>query len=157
MDIRELRSDEHQAWLGLRELLWPDFTREELTREQAEILADSRRNRVLVAASPGGELVGFAEVSVRDWAEGCCTRPVGYIEAWYVRPSYRRTGIGRRLIEAAEDWALSRGCTEMGSDADLWNEVSHRAHAALGYAEVGRAVLFSKRLDDPVAGRETEN
>lgn len=101
---------------------------------------------MLVAASDNGNLVGFVEVSLRDWAEGCSTRPVGYIEAWYVNPSYRRTGIGRRLIEAAERWARSRGCTEMGSDAELGNEVSHCAHAALGYSEVVRLVLFCKRL-----------
>lgn len=74
------------------------------------------------------------------------TRPVGYIEAWYVQPEHRRSGIGRRLVEAAEGWVLSRGCTEMGSDADLGNEISHRAHRALLYTEVTRLVLFSKKL-----------
>jgi len=85
-------------------------------------------------------------VSLREWVEGCHTRPVGYIEAWHVAPGHRRAGLGRRLVEAAEAWALSRGCTEMGSDADLDNRVSHAAHRALGYAEVARLVLFSKRI-----------
>jgi aminoglycoside 6'-N-acetyltransferase I len=146
MDIRPLRPDEHLAWLTLRQRLWPDFSAEELTREQQEILADSERNRVLVAAAPGGELVGFVEVSLRDWAEGCVTSPVGYIEGWYVEPSHRRRGVGRSLIHAAERWAASRGCTEMGSDAELPNGVSHAAHRALGYAEVVRIVCYSKRL-----------
>ena len=53
---------------------------------------------------------------------------------------------GRRLIEAAEQWAQSRGCTEMGSDAEIANTLSHRAHAALGYEEVERVVSFAKRL-----------
>lgn len=146
MEIRELRSDEHEAWLRLRELLWPETAREELTSELQEILADPGRNSVLVAASPGGELIGFVEVALRDWAEGCSTRPVGYIEGWYVAPEHRRSGVGRQLIEAAERWAASRGCTEMGSDAELPNEVSQRAHLALGYSEVTRVVLFSRRL-----------
>ncbi len=146
MEIRELRPDERDTWLGLRELLWPDYSREELSREQEEMLAGSERNSVWVAASPGGEVIGFVEVAVRDWAEGCRTRPVGYIEGWYVKPEHRRSGVGRRLIDAAERWARSRGCTEMGSDADLQNDVSHRAHRALGYVEIGRAVLFSKKL-----------
>jgi aminoglycoside 6'-N-acetyltransferase I len=145
VEIRPLRPDEHDAWLRLREGLWPDAPREELARERAELLADAGRNGVLVAASPGG-LVGFVEVSIRDWAEGCGTRPVGYIEGWYVAPEHRRAGLGRRLVQAAEGWARVRGCTEMGSDADLSNGLSHAAHRALGYGEVARLVLFSKKL-----------
>ena len=146
MEIHTLRSDEHLTWLRLRERLWPDSSRDELTREQIEILGDSERNAVLVAAGPDGQLVGFVEVALRDWAEGCTARPVGYIEGWYVEPSHRQRGVGRKLIEAAEQWVLSRGCTEMGSDAELENETSHRAHRALGYSEVIRVVLFSKKL-----------
>jgi aminoglycoside 6'-N-acetyltransferase I len=103
------------------------------------------RNGVLVAAR-GSELVGFVEVSLREWAEGCTTHPVGYIEAWYVEPAERRSGLGRRLIEAAEAWSAARGCTEMASDADVDNAVSRRAHRALGYTELAPVVLFCKRL-----------
>ena len=35
----------------------------------------------------------------------------------------------------------------MASDAELWNEVSHQAHGALGYEETARLVLFRKDLD----------
>jgi len=143
--VRPLGSDEQTDWLTLRERLWPERGREALAAEQQEILTHAGRNAVLVAAAEG-ELVGFIEASLRDWAEGCESRPVGYIEGWYVEPSYRRRGIGRRLVEAAEAWARSRGCTEMGSDALLTNTVSHRAHAAIGYHEVERLVLFSKKL-----------
>jgi aminoglycoside 6'-N-acetyltransferase I len=145
VEIRKLGNDERGEWLHLRESLWPDFSREELSREQEDILADSGKNCVFVAAIPGG-LVGFVEVSIREWAEGCGTRPVGYIEAWYVKPEHRRSGIGRELIDAAERWALARGCTEMGSDAELQNVVSRDAHRELGYSEVIRVVLFSKKL-----------
>ena len=144
--IRELVPAERGEWLGLRERLWPDLPREELAREQDAILGDAERNGVLVAVLDGGELAGFVEVSLREWAEGCESRPVGYVEAWYDEPRHRRAGLGRRLIDAAERWALARGCTEMGSDADLANGVSHAAHRALGYVEVGRSVLFKKKL-----------
>lgn len=144
-EIRPLDRSEHDDWLRLREQLWPDVPRTQLANEQLEILADPKRYGVFVAALPG--LVAFVEVSIRDWAEGCMTRPVGYLEGWYVAPEHRQSGIGRRLIQAAESWAQQRGCTEMGSDADLWNQVSHAAHRSLGYVEVGRSVLFSKRLD----------
>lgn len=146
MEIRELRPNERLNWLRLRELLWPETSREELVKEQEEILADPAQNVVLVAAPPGGEPVGFVEVALRDWAEGCSTRPVGYLEAWYVKPVHRRSGVGRGLADAAERWAASHGCTEMGSDAELGNEISSSAHRSQGYSEVTRLILFCKKI-----------
>jgi aminoglycoside 6'-N-acetyltransferase I len=49
-------------------------------------------------------------------------------------------------VEAAENWARLQGYTEMTSDADLHNEVSQRAHRALGYDEAQRAVCYRKTL-----------
>jgi aminoglycoside 6'-N-acetyltransferase I len=152
VEVRTIRPEDHGTWLALRQLLWPDHSIVELKREQQQLLAESDRNSVLVAAPPNAEPVGFVEVSLRDWAEGCASEPVGYIEGWYVRPSHRRAGVGRELIRAAEDWALSRGCSEMGSDAELWNEVSHIAHRALGYSEATRLVCFCKKLTERRSG-----
>jgi aminoglycoside 6'-N-acetyltransferase I len=146
MEIHPVRPQEHAAWLTLRQLLWPDATIEELAEEQALLLSDPGRNTILVAAQPTGELIGFIEVSLREWADGCSTHPVGYIEGWFVAVSQRRSGAGRKLAEAAESWALSKGCSEMGSDAELWNDVSQQAHRALGYVEATRVVCFSKKL-----------
>jgi aminoglycoside 6'-N-acetyltransferase I len=147
IEISELGPTEHEAWLRLRGLLWPEEPKEDLEDGRRWILGDPERNAVFVARLRHGELVGFVEAALRDWAEGCGSRPVGYVEGWYVTPEHRRRGVGRRLVEAAEQWARSRGCTEMGSDAELSNTLSHRAHAALGYAEVERVVAFAKRLE----------
>jgi aminoglycoside 6'-N-acetyltransferase I len=144
--IGELRSEELPALSRLREDLWPATPTDELASDMDVILGDPKRNAVFVARCGDGQLVGFVEAALRDWAEGCETRPVGYVEGWYVAPSFRRRGIGRRLVDAAEQWAVSRGCLEMGSDAEIANVLSHRAHAALGYAEVERVVKFAKRL-----------
>jgi aminoglycoside 6'-N-acetyltransferase I len=91
-------------------------------------------------------LIGFVEVSLRPYAEGCNSSPVGYLEGWYVAPQYGRSGVGRRLVETAEDWARARGCLEMASDTELHNTQSQRAHARLGYQEVVRLVCFRKSL-----------
>ena len=146
IEISELRPSEHEAWLRLRALLWPEEPKDELVSGMRIILDDPERNAVFAARGANGELAGFVEAALRDWAEGCRSRPVGYVEGWYVVPELRRRGIGRRLVEAAEEWARSRGCMEMGSDAELSNGPSHRAHAALGYAEVVRVVAFAKKI-----------
>lgn len=148
MEIRALLPADREPWRRLRQLLWPDLDDEENLRDQAEILEDLAHNAVFVAASPGGELAGFVEASLRKWAEGCSTSPVGYVEGWYVQPAHRRARVGAQLIEAAEDWARAQGCTEMGSDAEDWNEISHAAHRALGYIEATRLVCFAKQLGE---------
>lgn len=103
---------------------------------------------VFVVEREAGGLAGYVEVGARSIVDGCPSSPVGYIEAWYVDSDLRRSGHGRALLNAAEDWARSRGYSEMGSDALLWNDVSHAAHMASGYEEVDRVVTFRKSLKE---------
>lgn len=104
-----------------------------------------RRNAIFVARSET-TAIGFTHVGLRVYADGCETSPVGYIEAWYVEEEYRRTGAGAGLIAAAENWARELGCTEMGSDCLLDNDVSLAAHTAIGYTESERLIAFRKDL-----------
>lgn len=86
---------------------------------------------------------------IDDWLDAMDaggTHPVAYLEGWYVDPDVRRSGLGRRLLHAAERWAGANGFTEMASDAELHNAVSLRAHRALGFDEVERQVCFRKPL-----------
>ena len=143
--IREVRPEDHADWLRMRRSLWDDCPEDQQVREMEEIRV-SDTEIAFVAERPGGGLCGFVEVSIRPWAIGCEPRPVGYLEGWYVDGDVRRRGVGRALTSAAEAWARSRGCRQMASDAELWNEASHQAHGALGYVETARLVLFKKDL-----------
>jgi aminoglycoside 6'-N-acetyltransferase I len=91
-------------------------------------------------------MIGFLEASLRAYADGCDSSPVGYIEGWYVLPEHRRRNVGRSLVQAAEDWARTRGCSEMASDVLLQNTISQQAHIRLGYEEVDRVVQYRKGL-----------
>lgn len=135
----------------MRHTLWPDGSVEEHARELAEILEGKWSQiypyLVLVAESDG-QLVGFAEVTLRSRADGCDpTRPVGFFEGWFVAEEHRRKGVGTALLRAAEDWVREQGCTEMASDALIDNDVSLRAHEALGFEVVDRVVNFRKSLE----------
>jgi aminoglycoside 6'-N-acetyltransferase I len=54
--------------------------------------------------------------------------------------------VGVALVQAAEEWALANGYCEMASDALLENAERARAHKALGFEEVERAIRFRKAL-----------
>jgi aminoglycoside 6'-N-acetyltransferase I len=102
---------------------------------------------VFVAQEAEGRIVGFIEVGLRSHADGCDTsRPVGYVEGWFVAPDLRSKKIGTRLLAAAEKWARDQGCREMASDTWLDNTVSQRVHEALGFAVVDRCVTYRKSL-----------
>ena len=132
----------------MRDALWPDSF-DDLAREIDAYLRQPKPNTaVFVAERANGKLGGFLEADTRDYAEGCDTRNVGYIEGWYVDPDLRLQNIGRALIEAAENWARHLGCQEMASDCELHNEVSFKAHLAIGYDETGRSIHFRKSLSD---------
>lgn len=130
--------------------LWPETSVDENERELVRLFegpVSTLPLTVLVAEGPTGELLGFVEVGLRSHADGCDpAHAVGFIEGWFVREAVRGCGIGRRLLAAAEDWSRGHRCIEMGSDALLDNEASHRAHEALGYAAVNAVVNYRKTL-----------
>lgn len=131
----------------MRQALWPD---EIQASHQAEMNAwcdAPERCVAFVAEARDGSLVGFVEASIRsDYVPGTTTSPVGYLEGLYVTPPYRRGGTARALVNAAEQWALERGCREMASDVDLNNVVSQSTHTALGYRESERVIFYRKPL-----------
>ena len=133
-------------WLRMRCLLWPEGSEQEHQAEAEEWLG-LEGAVALVAEREGGGLCGFAEVGTRSVADGCETSPVAYLEGWWVDDDVRRMGIGKALVLAAERWARERGLSEMGSDSLIDNHVSQEAHTALGFSEVDRVVLYTKKLD----------
>lgn len=131
----------------MRDALWPDGSNWH-EREIAQFFAGtlSMPLAVLLAEDEKGTPLGFAELSIRKYAEDCITDRVAYLEGWYVVPDARRRGVGRALIAAAERWAREQGCTEFGSDALIDNEISAAAHRAAGFTETVQIRCFRKQL-----------
>ena len=147
--VRSATVEDASSWLALRLALWPDGSEAEHREEIDRFLAGQAGGRpaaVLLAEEDSGRLVGVAELSIRPYAEGCVTDRVAYLEGWFVESDSRRRGIGRALVAAAEDWSRAQGCTEFASDADPDNDVSIRAHGALGFADAGLVRCFFKNL-----------
>jgi aminoglycoside 6'-N-acetyltransferase I len=145
MQIRPLARADIADWVELRAALWTDQPREELESEgRAAIEAASPL--VVFVADERPRLVGFIEISLRAYAEGCNGSPVPHVEGWYVREAQRRGGIGGALMGAVEAWCRERGYQELGSDALADNRLSRVAHAALGFGEVETLVVFRKPL-----------
>ena len=149
--IRPMASPHRDAWLRMRSTLWPDASPHELLAEIDAFLARGSARQldavfVATAIDDPSDAVGFVELSIRSFAEGCVGERVAYVEGWFVEPGRRGHGIGRALIEAGERWAGAQRCHELASDAELDNGLSQAAHEALGFVETSRIVNFRKPL-----------
>jgi aminoglycoside 6'-N-acetyltransferase I len=138
MIVRPATAADLPAWGAMRQRLWPDAEPAELEREPPPI--------AFVAEEEGG-LIGFAEASVRNHAEGAPPGPAAYLEGIWVEPENRRRGVARALLAAVDAWARRQGLAWLGSDALLDNGASHDWHRAVGFEEVERLVIFGRPLD----------
>lgn len=151
--IRPARLSDLEQLAEMCAALWPRSSAEEHAKELRLILGGKASLvvtmplSVFVAVEPDGTLLGFVEVDLRSHADGCNpSKPVGYIEGWYVAEQHRKQGVGRKLLAKAEEWARHHKCAEIASDATIANERSQRAHEALGYQIVDRCVHYRKDL-----------
>lgn len=125
--------------------MWEDNEIEELAEHFESLAADEEAACFLKYADD--KAVGFAQCQLRhDYVEGTETSPVGYLEGILVEEAYRHKGYAKELLEACQQWAKSKGCSEFASDCELENEESLRFHMAMQFEEANRVICFRKRL-----------
>jgi aminoglycoside 6'-N-acetyltransferase I len=147
MVVRRVQETDREALVRMRAALWPDTSAGDHRVETAELFGAGQEAAAFVALDEAGAYLGFAEATLRPFVEGCATRPVGYLEGWWVVPEARQTGVGRALVAAVEAWAKKQGCRELASDCLLDNTVSCAAHQRLGFEETSRIIQFRKGID----------
>lgn len=148
MQVLPLQSVSDHDWLELRAALWPQASTSEHIEEMSLFLSEPRKFGQFIARDERGAALGFIEASVRnDYVNGTDSSPVGFLEGVYVKPAGRRQGVGGALVQVVMQWARSRGCSELASDASIKNRRSQAMHISLGFVETERVVYFKKRLE----------
>jgi aminoglycoside 6'-N-acetyltransferase I len=145
LEIREIGERDRTEWVRMRNALWPGslFDHEVETRKHFET---PRTAPIVLVAELDGQVVGFLELDFRSYAPGCASSPVPFIEGWYVDAAMQGQGIGRALVQAAEERARAAGHQEIASDSEITNDGSIAAHRALGFQEIERIVCLRKSL-----------
>jgi aminoglycoside 6'-N-acetyltransferase I len=147
--IRPVEKRDADAWAAMRGRLWSYEDAAALAAEARAFVdgtSDGFIDVVFVAEDVAARPIGFLELSVRAFSDGCDSMPVPHVEGWFVEESARGRGVGRSLVAAAEAWSRERGYTELASDTEIENEGSRLAHASIGFEEVDRLIKFRKRL-----------
>ena len=103
-----------------------------------------REDAALFVALVGKQVVGLAEVYMRqDEAHPLrVAHRFGYLQSLIVSASFRAQGLGRLLVEAAQQWARERGATEM--QLDIWEFAAGPLHfyERLGYRTLKRHLVI---------------
>jgi aminoglycoside 6'-N-acetyltransferase I len=145
--VRLIDAEDRAAWAAMRAALWPEDSLA-MHAGAADALLGDDAFFALIAETADGTAVGFAEVAVRNYANGCESQPVPFLEGVWVAPQVRRRGVGAQLIARAEALLAARGFRELGSDTPIDNRGSQAAHRAWGFFETERVVYFRKPLGD---------
>ena len=115
--VRHIAREDAEGWKKLRGDLWPEGGADHAA-EIASFFAGTLEEPVAVLVSEGsnGEILGFAELSIRMDIAGLEGKRVGYVEGLYVRPEARQHGVARVLLREARSWARREACIAFASD-----------------------------------------
>lgn len=78
--------------------------------------------------------------------EGSKTSPVGYLEGVYVKKNYRKKGIANMLFKEAQKWFAKKKVSEIGSDAEVHNNISHQFYKSMGFKKSETLVHYIKKV-----------
>ncbi|WP_263409472.1 aminoglycoside 6'-N-acetyltransferase [Terriglobus tenax] len=144
IEVRRAVYDDIAAWAEMRHQFWPDTSVEEHRAELEQALIDQTQAAYLAVCDNAS--VGFAEISIRSYANGSTQQPVPFLEGIWIEPDYRQKSIGRQLVRAIEEDLKMRGYVEICSDSGLENIQSQKAHLTWGFEETERVVYYRKAL-----------
>jgi ribosomal protein S18 acetylase RimI-like enzyme len=102
-------------------------------------------NQAFVARADDGSPAGFV------WVAKDQNDSTGQLEAsllnQYVAEAYRGQGLGRRLMNTAEDWACQQGLPCISLSVGAGNRLGQRLYQSLGYAV--ETLRMTKELGPP--------
>ncbi len=142
--IREMTPLDRAAWIEMYSDLFPDRSVEAMGTEVDRVLHGE--NRAGYCAEQGDEMLGFAEYNLREFANGCVSQPVPFLEGIWVKETARGKGVARALVEHLFSIARAAGYREIGSDVLLDDASSSLMHDALGFEETERVIFYRKAL-----------
>ena len=115
----------------------------EMADRLGHLIRHPRFGVVLIAETPAGEVVGWLHVSVTPLLEVPLRAEVNGL---IVAEGQRSSGSGAKLLQAAEAWAKSKGCTSMSVRSNVVRDRAHAFYLRNGYEHYKTQKAFRKAL-----------
>lgn len=141
-----IRTPERRDYARIADLagqLGYEATESEVARRMVG-MQDSADHAVFVAEAAEGDVAGWIAVFVCRCIESETRAEIGGL---VVDENVRSRGIGRRLLERAEQWARGKGCAAVGLRSNVIRERAHAFYERLGYKHVKTQKAFRKRME----------
>lgn len=117
-------------------------SREDVER-RLELIERTPDHVVYVAALADGSVVGWLHAYVRRLVESDTSAELGGL---VVDEHCRGRGVGRVLMDHAEQWARGKGCTALSLRSNIIRDGAHKFYQDLGYAVLKTQYAFWKKL-----------
>ena len=140
--VRQMRPEDAGAVAKLVTQLGYPSTEDEI-RRRYDLIKERWDARLFVAQHAGSSIVGWLHVQALYLLEADARAEIfGLV----VADTARGTGVGRRLMEAAEEWALVRGLNVMGLRSNHLRTEAQGFYEHLGYKVIKTQNAFRKSL-----------
>lgn len=145
-EVREARPADAPRLVELITFLGHDIDEKALRRNLARL---KKSGELPFVATVGKEVVGLCGVNRRIAVHR--PAPIGRISVLVVAEQAQRKGIGRMLVDAAEQWFRKQGCTLVEVTSNDRRAEAHAFYRHMGYERT--SIRFSKKLSPPLQGR----
>lgn len=142
MLVRAMRDEDAGAVARLTTELGYPAGEDEIRRRFAGM--DGGEREAVLVAEDAGEVVGWVHLRA---VHGLTDDPLVEIWGLVVAARCRGTGIGQRLMEATEAWAMARGYDGVRVRSNVVRERAHRFYERLRYEKVKTSYTLVKRLE----------
>src|SRR5262249_15427846 len=116
---------------------------QEMAERLVALLRRPRENRIFVAAEPSSGVIGWLHVSVTPLLEVPLRAEVNGL---IISEQQRSSGLGAKLLAAAEEWARYKGCKSMSVRSNVVRERAHAFYLRAGYEHYKSQKAFRKKL-----------
>ena len=127
--LRDLGQIEDQDWSRLHQALQDIF---------------ASQDAVIFLAEDSGQVIGLVEVYIRQDDEAntlVVPHKYAYLQSLMVSEAYRRSGIGKKLMDTAQQWARGKGAVEMRLDVWEFNQETIRFYEKMGFKTSKRSLV----------------
>jgi GNAT superfamily N-acetyltransferase len=102
-----------------------------------------REDHIVFVAEIGGEIMGWVHAYIRP----LLTSPINIeLGGLVVDERCRSQGVGERLMDRVESWALENGVEEVFVRSRLDRERAHKFYQRIGYKTLKTSYTFHKKL-----------